>query len=276
MGPPNRVPDLKELLGAMVFGANRPLTVREMRKCLQEVAGSVGEHTTVYADAKDGDIRRALDELAKELEARRCGFLLQEISSGFRLQSDESCGVWLKQLLKMRPANRLSRPALETLAIIAYRQPLSRAEIEAIRGVNIDHVIKVLMEMQLVRIVGRSELPGRPFLYGTTQAFLDHFGLKNLDDLSSVMGLGLASSQAAGSAAPAPAADGDADEGGDDEDDDESDFDGEAEHDDEGATDDEDRGGSVAANDGISRPAPTTDSGDGESGDDTGDAEKAN
>ena len=85
-------------------------------------------------------------------------------------------------------ATTLSRPAIETLAIIAWRQPVSRSEIESVRGVNAGHVVKALMEMQLVRIVGRSDLPGRPFLFGTTAAFLEHFGLKSLDDLDNVEG----------------------------------------------------------------------------------------
>jgi segregation and condensation protein B len=80
----------------------------------------------------------------------------------------------------------LSKPSLETLAIIAYRQPVSRAEIENVRGVSVDHVVRSLLEMQLVRIVGRSELPGRPFLYGTTQLFFEHFGLKSMDELNEI------------------------------------------------------------------------------------------
>lgn len=191
MAGPTRVPNLKEVLGAMIFAGNRPLTVREMRNCLLEVAEEVGDYTSVFGEVKDGDVRAALEELRTELEARRNGFLLAETASGYRLQSDEACGVWLKHLLNMRKTSRLSHPSLETLAIIACRQPISRAEIEGIRGVSVDHVIKALMETQLVRIVGRSELPGRPFLFGTTQTFLDHFGLKNLDSLGDLTGLSL-------------------------------------------------------------------------------------
>ncbi len=186
-----RMPSLKELLGAMVFAANRPLSVREMRNCLAEVAQTVGAHTAVFGEVKDAEIRAALKELAGDLETQRHGFLLTEISSGYRLQSDESCGTWIKNLLNIRKSNRLSQPSLETLAIIACRQPISRADIEGIRGVNVDSVIKSLMEVQLVRIVGRSELPGRPFLFGTTQVFLEHFGLKNLDSLGDLTGMKL-------------------------------------------------------------------------------------
>jgi len=182
------VRDLKQVAGALVFGAGRPLSVREIKGCLEAVAATAGEGATgpavTFAEAKESDIRRALEELSSDL-ARVCpGFHLAEVAGGYRLQSDPGCGTWLKQLLDIGKPQRLSRPALETLAIIAYRQPISRADIEAIRGVNVDHVLKLLMEVHLVKIAGRSELPGRPFLFGTTQNFLEHFGLKGLKDLA--------------------------------------------------------------------------------------------
>ena len=175
------MPELKEVLGAMIFAAGRPLSVRELRECLREVADQEGDVALAFRDAKDANVLQAIEEL--RLELARSGFNVAEVAGGFRLQSDPRCGHWLKHLLDRGKGNRLSRPGLETLAIIAYRQPVSRGEIENIRGVNVDHVIKVLLEMQLVKIAGRSELPGRPFLYGTTQTFLEHFGLKDLGDL---------------------------------------------------------------------------------------------
>ena len=185
MSSQDRVPELKEVLGAMIFAAKRPLSVREMRGCLDEVARDIGGETKPFAGLKEAQIVAGLDGLRHSLQAQGGGFKLAEVHGGFRLQSDHRCGHWLKHLLNHKPS-RLSRPGLETLAIIAYRQPLTRGEVERIRGVAVDHVVRMLMEMQLVRIVGRSELPGRPFLYGTTQAFLDHFGLKHLDELSEV------------------------------------------------------------------------------------------
>jgi segregation and condensation protein B len=107
-----------------------------------------------------------------------------EIGGAFRFQSEACCSRWLRCLLRKDRPSRLSRPALETLAIIAYRQPIAKSEIEGIRGVTVDHILKALMELHLVRIVGRSDLPGRPFLYGTTATFLEHFGLKNLNELN--------------------------------------------------------------------------------------------
>ena len=167
----------------MIFGANCPLSVREMRKCLKEVAESGGTEARAFAKTTEGDIRRALSELDEDLRAKHHGFYLVEVSGGFRFQTDSSCGSWLKHLLNIGRPNRLSRPALETLAIVAYRQPVTRSEIETVRGVAADHVVRSLLETQLIRIVGRSDLPGRPFLYGTTHLFLDHFGLKDLDEL---------------------------------------------------------------------------------------------
>jgi len=177
----DKLPGLKQILGALVFGANRPLKFRELKNCIVEVAENDAT-VAVYAEVEDKQIREALKELEADLSSNYMGFSLHETAGGYRLRSDAECGRWLKHLLKAKP-HRLSHPALETMAIIAYRQPISKADIESVRGVSVAHIIKPLMEMQLVRIVGRSELPGRPFLYGTTQMFLEHFGLKNLKDL---------------------------------------------------------------------------------------------
>ena len=173
----------------MIFGANRPLSIREMRRCLVEVAEEQKGETVAFGGVTEKDIAVCLEELQDDLVRSRLGFILSEVDGGFRLQSEVSCGKWLKHLLDKGQRHRLSRPGLETLAIIACRQPVSRAEIEAVRGVSVDHVVKALMEMQLVRIIGRSKLPGRPFLYGTTHTFLDHFGLRNIKDLREVVPL---------------------------------------------------------------------------------------
>ena len=181
-----KLPELKEILGAMIFGANRPLKVSEMKKCLKGVADEQGGELAPFGELGKRDIDKAVVELTEDIRQAKLGFILVEVANGFRLQSDAPCGPWLKKLLDTGRPNRLSPPSLETLAIIAYRQPISRAEIEGIRGVAVDHVVRALMELQMIRIVGRSELPGRPFLYGTTQLFLEHFGLKSLDELSTM------------------------------------------------------------------------------------------
>jgi segregation and condensation protein B len=177
------LPEIKEILGAMIFGSNRPLDIKEMRDCLAEVAKTVGGETAAFSGVKEADVREALERLREDLNQRKCGFTLAEVAGGFRFQSSASCGKWLHHLLNTERPNRLSQPALETLAIVAYRQPVSKPEIEGVRGVNVDHIIKSLLEMQLIRIAGRSDLPGRPFLYATTHSFLEHFGLKDIGDL---------------------------------------------------------------------------------------------
>jgi segregation and condensation protein B len=201
------LPELKQIVGALLFGAGKPLTLKEMRACLVETGERYGAETKAFEEVSEGDLEAVVKELAADLERQKLGFHLQEHGGAFRFQSDASCGKWLKQLLAIGQANRLSRPALETLSIIAYRQPITKAEIERVRGVNVDHMIRMLMEMQLVRISGRSDLPGRPFLFGTTQSFLEHFGLKDLKDLSDLepmLRAGAAEDKQAGSS-PAPA-----------------------------------------------------------------------
>ncbi|MDP6525400.1 MAG: SMC-Scp complex subunit ScpB [Kiritimatiellia bacterium] len=180
------LPELKQILGAMIFGADRPIGIPEMLRCLKDVAENKGGEMKVFAEVNKKDVQAAVDSFAADVENARVGFSLGQVAGGYRLQSDSSCGVWLRHLLRMEKPQRLSRPALETLSIIAYRQPATKAQIEAIRGVSVDHMIKSLMELQLVRIVGRSDLPGRPFLYGTTHVFLEHFGLNSLKDLNQV------------------------------------------------------------------------------------------
>lgn len=186
MSSNERVAALKQIIGGMIFAANRPLPVKEIRQCLKAVAENKSDIGGVFAEVREKDILAIIEELRRNLQRMECGFSIAEVTGGFRLQSDAVCGPWLKQLLDVGRPNRLSQPALETLAIIAYRQPIPKSEIEAVRGVGADHVIRLLMEMQLVRITGRSELPGRPFLYGTTTTFLEHFGLRTIADLSDV------------------------------------------------------------------------------------------
>ncbi len=178
---------LQQVIGALIFGANRALTVEEIRKCLVTVAETdpeKDETVRIFAEASPREIRDVVQGIEKELARINMGVTLEEVNGAFRFQTQAASGRWLRNLLKADRPNRLSRPALETLAIIAYRQPISKSEVVAIRGVIIDHILKSLMELHLIRIVGRSELPGRPFLYGTTPTFLEHFGLSNLKELN--------------------------------------------------------------------------------------------
>ena len=177
---------LRQVVGALVFGSDHDLAPDEIRKCLQEVAKqeNAPPEAALYAKSSTADIRDALIDLRKDIARLELGFELAEVGGGWRLQSSAPTGRWVRNLLRQDRPGRLSHPALETLSIIAYRQPIAKSEIEGIRGVAADHIVKALMEMHLVRIVGRSDLPGHPFLYGTTASFLDHFGLKSLNELN--------------------------------------------------------------------------------------------
>jgi segregation and condensation protein B len=178
--------ELKSVLGSIIFAARQPLTLGSIRKILQETAQAYGEEASAFGSVKEAEIRKTLQDLQGECSLQKVGFQLVESADGFRFQSDPLGGPWVRHMLDVGKPTRLSRPGLETLAIIAYRQPVSRSEIEGVRGVAVDHVIRMLMEMQLIKIVGRSELPGRPMLYGTTALFLEHFGLKELKELPGI------------------------------------------------------------------------------------------
>jgi len=178
--------DLKQIIGAMIFGANRSLSIKEMRKTLRGVGEESEGPAKAFATIKESEIAQSLEQLIIEVDQLKGGMHIAEVAGGFRFQSDPQCGIWLRHLLDKGKPSRLSQPGLETLAVIAYRQPITRAQIEAIRGVSVDHVVRKLLEMQLIRISGRSELPGRPFMYATTHYFLEHFGLRDLSQLEEV------------------------------------------------------------------------------------------
>ena len=180
---------LQEIVGALLFASEQPLTANDLRICVRGVEPEEGENAEVmgvYQSCTSREIDEALHGLEKELERSGLGFRLVCSAGAYRLQTTPSCGRYVRALLKLDRPNRLSRAALETLAIVAYRQPITKAEIEQIRGVAVDAIVKTLLDLGLVRLVGRSELPGHPFLYGTTQFFLEHFGLASLGDLDGI------------------------------------------------------------------------------------------
>ena len=180
---------LQEIVGALLFASEQPLTANDLRVCVRGVEPEEGENAEVmgvYQSCTSREIDEALHGLEKELERSGLGFRLVCSAGAYRLQTTPSCGRYVRALLKLDRPNRLSRAALETLAIVAYRQPITKAEIEQIRGVAVDAIVKTLLDLGLVRLVGRSELPGHPFLYGTTQFFLEHFGLASLGDLDGI------------------------------------------------------------------------------------------
>ncbi len=160
----------REVIEALLFSSNVPLKINTVL----DVLGN---------GLKPGDIRAAVAELNDGYEREGRAFSIVEIAGGIQLLTRPEYDSWIKRLQKRRQRTRLSRAGLETLAIIAYRQPLTRPEIEEIRGVDAGGVISTLLERGLIRICGRAPGVGRPILYGTTPAFLDHFGLRALSDL---------------------------------------------------------------------------------------------
>ena len=182
----NVIPELKQIIGALLFAAREPIAFETIRKTLRDAGKQYEGPVQDFAKASDEDIHAALKQLGDDLTRNHVGIHIGEVANGYRLQNDLNCGLWIRQMLEKGRNNRLSKPALETLAIIAYRQPCTRSEIESVRGVAVDAILKNLMEMQLVKAAGRSELPGRPWLFATTQKFLEYFGLKDVKDLPGI------------------------------------------------------------------------------------------
>jgi len=163
--------DKEKLIGiieALVFSSEKPLREEDMRRAIPGIAGR--------------DIKEAISDLVKIYDEGSGGIYLSEIAGGYQFRTRSEFSPFVRNLLEIKP-RRLSRAALETLAIIAYRQPILRTEIEHIRGVDSGGVLKVLLEKRLIKIMGRKDVAGRPLLYGTTQEFLEVFGLKDLKSL---------------------------------------------------------------------------------------------
>jgi segregation and condensation protein B len=160
--------DVKSILESLLLVADAPQSVQRFSEVIEGV-----DKATVES---------ALRELQSEFETQNRGIRLAEIAGGYQLRTPKANADWVKKFLGGRPA-RMGKATLETLAIIAYRQPITRAEIEAIRGVDVDGVITTLLERNLIRAVARKDVPGRPFLYGTTPEFLQLFNLQDLSQL---------------------------------------------------------------------------------------------
>ena len=162
----------KMVVEALIFASSKPLTPAEIRKVTKVL--TVGQIEKIVAELKE-DYQRT----------ERC-FELLEIAGGYELSTRREFAPWILKIELQRKARQATQSALETLAILAYKQPLTRAEIEALRGVDTSGVLNTLMEKNFIKITGKKEVPGRPFLYGTTEKFLEHFGLKELRDLPSI------------------------------------------------------------------------------------------
>jgi segregation and condensation protein B len=159
----------KQVLEALLFAAEEPLSVRRLSAMIEEASPAM------IADL----VRELNGDYLRESRA----FQVQEVAGGFRLVTRPEYATWVRELRAAGASPRLSQAALETLSIVAYKQPVTRAELESIRGVAVEGVLKTLVERELVRIVGREEGLGRPLLYGTTDHFLEYFGLPSLDSL---------------------------------------------------------------------------------------------
>jgi segregation and condensation protein B len=177
---------LTHVIEALLFSAAKPLSAKEIVEIIRR-AGSEDEFSpNEFANVREPEVAAALEQLKVEYIEQQRAFQVIEKAEGWQLASDPNYAQWVRQLFPAPKPARLSAPALETLAIIAYRQPITRADVEAVRGVNIDGVLQTLLERGLVKIAGRAEIPGRPLLYETTEFFLDHFGLRTLDELPNV------------------------------------------------------------------------------------------
>ncbi|MFO1513451.1 MAG: SMC-Scp complex subunit ScpB [Verrucomicrobiota bacterium] len=178
--------ELKFILESLLFSAQKPLSPVELREIFTNAAETEDADATAksFKKIKEAEVTAALEQLATEHETAARSYRLVCVAGSWQFVTQPEFAPWLKALVgvKARPS-RLSQPALETLAIIAYRQPLTRAEIEQIRGVNVDGTMQTLLERGLVEQTGRAEVVGRPSLYGTTTLFLEYFGLQSLEGL---------------------------------------------------------------------------------------------
>lgn len=161
----------KALIEALLFVSGEPLTLQTLKN---------------ITEFSESELRELLNDLITEYRQKNGGLLIMEIALGYQFVTNAAYAEWLKKFKRTAASSKLSMPALETLAIIAYKQPIIKAEIEQIRGVNSDGVIKTLLDRRLVKIMGRKEAPGKPLLYGTTREFLQYFGLKDLTELPTI------------------------------------------------------------------------------------------
>ena len=161
--------ELKGIIEALLFVAGEPLSLDRIKNVLEDI-----DRRTVQG---------AIWEVQHEYEMRLSGLKIVEVAGGYQIATRPELAQWIKRLKKVKLSSRLSRPSLETLAIIAYKQPIVKAEVEDIRGVDSTGVIKGLLDKHLIKIIGRKDVPGRPILYATTKEFLQYFGLRDISDL---------------------------------------------------------------------------------------------
>jgi len=183
--------ELDTIVEALIFASPEGVSTKEITRCIKASTKSAKEaepenppeHIMQYAGVTEEDVNAAISRLNLTYIEQGHAFLLQERPAGWRIMSRMEYSPWVREMFPDKRAPRLSPGALETLAIIAYRQPLTRSSIEAVRGVAIDGPLQTLLDRNMVRIAGRADLPGRPLLYETTDLFLEHFGIRTVDEL---------------------------------------------------------------------------------------------
>jgi segregation and condensation protein B len=163
---------MRRILEALFFASPEPVTTADL--------------VQAFGNERKAEIHSALESLVAEYDSDQRGLAIEKIAGGFRITTDPSLADVLREFVRRKNKSRLSKAALETLAMVAYKQPVTAPEIEAVRGVNPSSILKSLLERKLVKIVGRKKVVGKPFLYGTTPVFLEHFGLNSEDDLPSL------------------------------------------------------------------------------------------
>lgn len=160
---------IKGAIEAILFVNERPVSFEQIKKALETIGA--------------GDVKKAIAELNTEYEERKSGMHIVEIAEGYQMLSNPAYVTYVRNLFKTKHKEKLSKPALETIAIIAYKQPVTRADIEIIRGVNSDGVVNHLLNKELIKVIGRKDVAGKPFMYGTNKQFMEYFGLKSMDVL---------------------------------------------------------------------------------------------
>lgn len=170
---------IRHIVEALLFATDEPLSVKQMLEIFGEFEASELPQKRVNEQA----LLTAIEQLNKEYEAAGSAMHIVKVAGGYQFATRPEFAPWLGKMMREKSRRKLSPSALESLAVIAYKQPVTKPEIEAIRGVNADYVIRTLMERNLITIVGRATTPGRPLLYGTTKDFLKHFGLNDLSEL---------------------------------------------------------------------------------------------
>lgn len=160
---------VKGIIEALLLTTEKPLAVEQVKEIID--GGTVN------------DVREAMLNLQKDYQDRKSGMVIMEIAGGFQMLTNPDYAMYVKKFYRTKHKEKLSKPALETLAIVAYKQPVSRLDVELIRGVNCDGVILHLLGKELIEEAGRKDVPGRPYIYGTTKQFLEYFGLKSLEGL---------------------------------------------------------------------------------------------